>query len=120
MATTRTPKSTATQDAPQQGEQELRSHVRVSDEVRPRREFTVTREQYYANQENFELLDKPALRPDGEPIPPKYHTTVDAEAAKNAARSTNQTPDADAATGDQTVTEPADDQTGTPAGDQKE
>lgn len=98
---------------------ELPDFVRVTDEVTPRREYTISRERYLSDPDVFTVLDKPAVLPDGSPIAPKYHTTVDAEAAKAAASNT-QTPEASPAPGDQTASEPADQAAVTPADEKKE
>lgn len=61
----------------------MTDHVRVTDDVKPRREYTITRRQFEARPGVFTELDKPALTPAGEPLPPKYLTTVEKSAAKN-------------------------------------
>lgn len=55
--------------------------------VGPDHEVTITDEQLSAQPDAFKVLDKPAVGNDGEPLPPKYKTSVSAEAAKNKAAS---------------------------------
>ncbi len=43
--------------------------VRVTDEVKPRREYSIRESQV---TEDHEVLEKPAAYADGTPIPPKY------------------------------------------------
>lgn len=45
-------------------------YVRVTDEVKPRREYSIVRSAY--DPEIHQLLDKPATESDGTPLPPKY------------------------------------------------
>ncbi|MFI5426054.1 hypothetical protein [Aeromicrobium sp. UC242_57] len=65
----------------------MTDYVRVTDEVKPRREYTITRRQFDARPGIFTELDKPATTVSGEPIPPKYLTTVNEAADKNKATS---------------------------------
>lgn len=44
-------------------------YLRVTDEVKPRREYTITRSQL---SECHTVLDKPATAPDGTPLPAKH------------------------------------------------
>lgn len=75
----------------------MTDYVRVTDEVEPRREYTITRRQFELRPDIFTELDKPATLPSGEPRAPKYLTTVDKAAAKNRAVNTaRKTPDANA------------------------
>lgn len=69
-------------------------YVRVTDEVKPRREYTITAELAESLGSDVKVLDKPATGVDGYPLPPKYTPT------KNSGAS---------ATGNKTATEPADD-----------
>lgn len=109
---------------------DLPDHVRVTDEVKPRREYTITRARYLATPDVFTVLDKPAVRADGTPVPPKYHTTVNAEASKNRKRATTpatakkaapqKPPATTPVSGSNTATEPADQTVDSPADDNKE
>lgn len=68
-------------------------YVRVTDEVKPRREYTITAELAESLGSDIKVLDKPATGDDGYPLPPKYTPT------KNSGAS---------ATGSKTASEPAD------------
>jgi hypothetical protein len=63
----------------------MTEYVRVTDEVKPRREYTISQRLLDARPGVFKVLDKPATYPSGEPLPPKHLTTVSAEAAKDKA-----------------------------------
>jgi hypothetical protein len=55
--------------------------LRVTDEVKPRREYTIHRGQL---RETHEVLDKPALARDATPIPAKYTPAALAGAADDS------------------------------------
>lgn len=63
-------------------------YVRVTDEVKPRREYTITAELAESLGSNVTVLDKPATGIDGYPLPPKYTpaktTGVSASGSKTA------------------------------------
>jgi hypothetical protein len=46
------------------------TYVRVTDEVKPRREYSVV--ESAVDPEVHKVLDKPATEADGTPLPPKY------------------------------------------------
>lgn len=48
-------------------------------------EYSVTAERYDATPDLFTKLDKPATNSAGEPLPPKYRTTVAKKASVNRA-----------------------------------
>lgn len=68
-------------------------YVRVTDEVKPRREYTITAARAKSLGADVKVLDKPATGQDGHPLPPKYTPS------KTSAAS---------ASGSKTATEPAD------------
>lgn len=74
----------------------MTDYVRVTDEVKPRREYTITRAQFDARPGIFTELDKPALLAAGEPIPPKYLTSPNEAVKPRAASQASKTSDAKA------------------------
>ncbi len=59
-------------------------YVRVTDEVKPRREYTITAEQAESFGSDIKVLDKPAVGGDGYPLPPKYTPTTAPGASASA------------------------------------
>ena len=68
-------------------------YVRVTDEVKPRREYTITAARAKSLGSDVKVLDKPATGQDGHPLPPKYAPTKTSGAS---------------ASGSKAATEPAD------------
>lgn len=64
----------------------MQDFVRVTDDVRPKRTYTILRAQFKEGVHSLVESDRdPATYPGGDPRPPRYTTTVDAEAAKKKA-----------------------------------
>lgn len=66
-------------------------YLRVTDEVKPRREYTITRSQL---SEAHTVLDKPATAADGTPLPAKHTPAAlagvaDGDSKKSPAASTS-------------------------------
>jgi hypothetical protein len=58
-------------------------YVRVRDKETGHH-YTITRERYDRTPELWQELKQPATTRNGDPLPPKYKTTVSTEAAKKA------------------------------------
>lgn len=64
----------------------MAEYVRVSDHE-TRHHYTIARERYERSPELWDELKQPAVDAAGDPLPPKYRTSVSAEADKKAAKS---------------------------------